>query len=130
MTAAPRVFALMTEPRCISAVPFALQNAIERLSPYIRIVDIVEDAVFNNCTDGRDKASVKDAMAFVSYGGLTKCFDWEGRRQCPWGVQKPLVYTHGDYKELVEYCPEVVKLQRFFGFARHEKPKKTTRKVD
>jgi hypothetical protein len=76
----------------------------------------VEDRVFHNCTNGRESATIVDAMAFASDSGHTLCFDWEGKRKCPWGVHKPwaaIPYNHRDeeYEELVQYCPDINKLR-------------------
>ncbi len=86
----------------------------------------VEDRLFHHCVVEQDHAqnvsdaatatTIFDAMAFASDSGHTLCFDWEGQRQCPWGVHKPwaaIPYNHRDaeYEELVQYCPDIRELQ-------------------
>lgn len=66
-----------------------------------------EDDIFCNCTGGVEAVSVVDAMAFASDNGHTNCFDWQGHRQCPWGVHKPWMRRGSGYRELVSYCPDI-----------------------
>uniref|UniRef100_A0A7S3KZM5 DUF5672 domain-containing protein n=1 Tax=Amphora coffeiformis TaxID=265554 RepID=A0A7S3KZM5_9STRA len=74
-----------------------------------------EDNLFGNCKGGVNNVSVVDAMSFSSDNGYTMCFDWDGHRQCPWGVHKPWERPSrrrpAQYRELVSYCPDIEKLQ-------------------
>lgn len=72
---------------------------------------LAEDAVFNNCDYGN--VTIGDAMEFASDNGRTMCFDWNGKRLCPWGVHKPWALAVGrgpPIRELVAYCPDIQRL--------------------
>jgi len=78
-----------------------------------RVAPIVEDAHYNKCDNGISSVTILEAMSFSSDNGFTNCFDWEGKRRCPWGVHKPWMRAESkDYKELVEYCPEIESLKQ------------------